>query len=89
MMPVIVDEIADMDKKNIKTIVNQIAQSGFSVFCATPHRLSTVCKHVGNHINIDYCKFNKDLMHPDCVLHILPQHIDTFGKRDSAEERVV
>lgn len=83
-MPVIVDEIADIDKDNIATIVSQISSAGFSIFCATPHRITPVCQSVGKHIDIDYCKFDKPRISEKCVLHILPKHINTFGKKHAS-----
>lgn len=79
-LPIIVDEIAALDATNSNTVVNQIAEHGFSIFCATPEFTATVANNVGRFLYIGDVS-PKNIMLPSCQLHVLPEHIEYFGEK--------
>lgn len=78
-IPIVIDEVADIDTHNMKNIVMQITRSGFSIFCATPTFSTIVCIHIGNYILLDSCQLQVERHSPKCELHIMPTHINHFG----------
>lgn len=78
-IPIVIDEIADIDTHNMKNIVAQITRAGFSIFCATPTFSATVCMHIGGYILIDSCQLKVERHSPKCELHIMPMHINRLG----------
>lgn len=78
-LPIIVDEINTLDATNSNTVINQIAEHGFSIFCATPEFTATVANNVGRFLYIGDVN-PKNIMLPSCQLHVLPEHIEYFGE---------
>lgn len=77
-MPIIVDEISTLDFKNTDATIKQIADHGFSIFCATPSFSAFVSQKVGRWIMIDRAMVKKPLV-KKCHMNILPGHIESFG----------
>jgi len=82
-MPIIVDEVSTLDFKNTKATIKQIADHGFSIFCATPAYSGYICSKVGRWITIDRSTIQRPIV-DDCYLNILPQHIEKFGAKPNA-----
>lgn len=77
-MPLIIDEIADIDESNIQAIVKEADRAGFSIFSATPTSNPVVCKYIGNWVHINLHRFG-DAGNTDGLLHIMPYSINRFG----------
>ncbi len=77
-MPIIVDEVSTLDFKNTKATIQQIAEHGFSIFCATPTFSGFISQNVGRYIMIDRAKMKQPLVRK-CHMHILPEHVESFG----------
>ncbi|MBT7409131.1 MAG: hypothetical protein HN826_05480 [Methylococcales bacterium] len=77
--PIIVDEIGTLDSYNTDAAIKQIADHGFSIFCATPQFSPSVSMKVGRWIMIDHCMVEKPLVNK-CHINILPDHIQKFGE---------
>lgn len=76
-MPIIIDEIGDLDDSNTKSIIECIGEHGFSAFCATPEQRTSVCQNVGRWIYIDFNVLSAPQL-PDCYLHIMPDSINEW-----------
>lgn len=76
-MPIIIDEIGDLDDNNTKSIIECIGEHGFSAFCATPEQRTSVCQNVGRWIYIDFNVLTAPQL-PDCYLHIMPDSINEW-----------
>lgn len=77
-MPLIIDEIADIDESNIQAIVKEADRAGFSIFSATPTSNPVVCKYIGNWVHINLHRFG-EVGNTDGLLHIMPYSINRFG----------
>lgn len=77
-MPIIVDEISTLDTKNIDATIKQIADHGFSIFCATPSFNAALVRKVGRWITIDQKTVQAPMVNK-CHFNILPDHIQSFG----------
>ena len=77
-IPIIVDEVSTLDFKNTKATIQQIAEHGFSIFCATPTFSGFISQNVGRYIMIDRAKMKQPLVRK-CHMHILPEHVESFG----------
>lgn len=82
-MPIIVDEVGTLDFKNTNATIQQIAEHGFSIFCATPTFSGYISRNVGRWIMIDRAKISSPLV-AKCHMHILPEHIESFGRKANA-----
>lgn len=80
-LPIIVDEIAALDAENSETVIKQIAEHGFSIFCATPDYKANIAQCVGRYIHIDENR-PKNVLITSCQLHLLPQHVERFGVKN-------
>ena len=78
-MPIIIDEIGDLDDSNTKTIIDCIGQHGFSAFCATPTQRTSVCQSVKRWVHVDYNVLEHAPQVADCVLNIMPEAINYWG----------
>jgi hypothetical protein len=76
-MPIIVDEISTLDFKNTDSTIKQIADHGFSIFCATPSFSAFVSQKVGRWIMIDRAMVQTPLVNK-CHLNILPRHVESL-----------
>lgn len=79
-MPIIVDEISTLDSKNTDAAIKQIADHGFSIFCATPSFSAFISQKVGRWIMIDRTIVKKPLVN-QCYMHLLPSHTESFGEQ--------
>lgn len=82
-LPIVVDEIAALDAENSETVIRQISEHGFSIFCATPDYKANIAKCVGRYIHIDENR-PKNVLIPSCQLHLLPHHVESFGVKNEA-----
>src|SRR5690606_19939631 len=82
-LPIVVDEIGTLDSKNTKAVVDQCIDHGFTLFCATPNFSPSLNRIVGRTLNMDAAKVPETRVN-ECVVQILPQHIDYFGARHEA-----
>lgn len=82
-MPIVIDEIGDLDSANTKTIIECIEQHGFSAFCATPEQGTPVCMNVGRWIHVDSSLLECQAIVNGCDLHITPQSIMVWGERSN------
>ncbi|UZE97233.1 coiled-coil domain-containing protein [Alkalimarinus alittae] len=80
-IPIIVDEIGTLDGKNTSATIKQIAEHGFSIFCATPTFSPLVANLVGRWVSIDRFSVTAPLV-KKCHMHILPAHIESFEGQD-------
>ncbi len=78
-MPIVVDEIGELDTRNTNSTIEQISEHGFSIFCATPNYSAIVSQKVGQWIMIDKSVISKPLV-PKCHFNVMPEHVDRFGK---------
>ena len=78
-MPIIVDEIGTLDIKNTGSTIEQIAEHGFSIFCATPSFSAFVSQKVGRWVMIDQSMVKSPMVN-GCHMNILPEHIESFGE---------
>ncbi len=78
-MPIIVDEIGTLDLKNTSSTIDQIAEHGFSIFCATPSFSAFVSQKVGRWIMIDQSMVKVPMV-SGCHMNIMPDHIESFGE---------
>ena len=81
-MPIIVDEISTLDFKNTDATIKQIADHGFSIFCATPSFSAFVSQKVGRWVMIDRAMVKAPLVNK-CHMNILPSHTESFGEQAS------
>lgn len=83
-MPIVVDEISTLDQNNTEAAIKQIADHGFSIFCATPSFSASVGKKVGHWILLDRALV-KEAMVNECHMNIMPNSIESFqDKLDAA-----
>lgn len=82
-LPIIVDEIAALDAENSETVIKQISEQGFSIFCATPDYKANIAQCVGRYIHIDENR-PKNVLIASCQLHLLPEHVERFGVKNEA-----
>ena len=87
-MPIIIDEIGDLDDTNTKTIIECIGQHGFSAFCATPTQRTSVCQSVKRWIHVDYNVLEHVPQVADCVLNIMPEAINFWGAQDDSSSEL-
>ncbi len=81
-MPIVIDEIGDLDDDNTSTIIDCIDKHGFSAFCATPTQRASVCQSVKRWIRVDYNVFQHPPTVASCVLNILPESVEVWGNID-------
>lgn len=81
-MPIVVDEVGTLDFKNTKATIQQIGEHGFSIFCATPTFSGFISRNVGRWIMLDRAKIKAPRV-AKCHMHILPEHIESFGSLTS------
>ena len=81
-MPIVIDEIGDLDDDNTSTIIDCIDKHGFSAFCATPTQRASVCQSVRRWIRVDYNVFQHPPTVASCVLNILPESVEVWGNID-------
>ena len=84
-MPIVIDEIGDLDDDNTSTIIDCIDRHGFSAFCATPTQRASVCQSVKRWIRVDYNVFQHPPTVANCVLNILPESVEVWGKVDDEQ----
>lgn len=84
-MPIVIDEIGDLDDDNTSTIIDCIDRHGFSAFCATPTQRASVCQSVKRWIRVDYNVFQHPPTVASCVLNILPESVEVWGKVDDEQ----
>lgn len=84
-MPIVIDEIGDLDDDNTSTIIDCIDRHGFSAFCATPTQRASVCQSVRRWIRVDYNVFQHPPTVASCVLNILPESVEVWGKVDGEQ----
>ncbi|WP_169393406.1 MULTISPECIES: hypothetical protein [Psychrobacter] len=84
-MPIVIDEIGDLDDDNTSTIIDCIDSHGFSAFCATPTQRASVCQSVKRWIRVDYNIFQHPHTVASCVLNILPESVEVWGKVDGEQ----
>ena len=82
-LPIVVDEIGTLDSKNTKSVVNQIIDHGFTLFCATPNFSPSLNRIVGRTLTLDAVKV-PEVCVEECSIHILPRHINYFGTHHEA-----
>ena len=87
-MPIIIDEIGDLDDTNTKTIIECIGQHGFSAFCATPTQRTSVCQSVKRWIHVDYNVLEHVPQVAECVLNIMPEAINFWGAQDDSSSEL-
>lgn len=78
-MPIIVDEISTLDFKNTSATIKQIADHGFSIFCATPSFSGFIIQNVGRWIMIDRVKVRQPMV-SKCHMNILPKDVEGYGE---------
>lgn len=81
-MPIVIDEIGDLDDDNSSTIIDCIDKHGFSAFCATPTQRASVCQSVRRWIRVDYNVFQHPPTVASCVLNVLPESVEVWGNID-------
>lgn len=54
VLPIVIDEINQLDSDNINTIIEQIESMNMTVFCATPSETGKVCSGIEKWINISH-----------------------------------
>lgn len=79
-LPIVVDEVSTLDAANSMATIQQISEQGFSILCATPEFNAHVAESVGCYILIDKYRANYHML-DQCQMHLLPQHVNRFGKR--------
>lgn len=84
-MPIIIDEIGDLDDNNTSTIIDCIDEHGFSAFCATPTQRASVCQSVKRWIRIDYNVLAQPPKISGCVLNIMPESVEVWGQTEPVE----
>lgn len=87
-MPIIIDEIGDLDDSNTKTIIDCIGQHGFSAFCATPTQRTSVCQSVKRWVHVDYNVLEHAPQVADCVLNIMPEAINYWGEQPDIDNEL-
>lgn len=78
-MPIIVDEVSTIDFKNTCATIKQIADHGFSIFCATPSFSGYISQNVGRWIMIDRVKVRQPMV-SKCHMNILPKYVEGYGE---------
>lgn len=78
-MPIIVDEIGELDSNNTNSTIEQISEHGFSIFCATPNFSAILSQKVGQWIMIDKSVISQPMV-PNCHFNVMPEHVERFGK---------
>jgi len=76
-MPIVVDEIGTLDRRNMLSTLEQIESHGFSMFCATPTFMSHLCQSVKRWVQIDKMVISEPMV-PNCHMNILPEDIASF-----------
>lgn len=79
-MPIIVDEIGTLDIINAGATITQIADHGFSIFCATPSFSASVARDVGRWIMIDKFRVKTPIV-KHCIMNIMPGEVESFGEK--------
>ncbi|TXD97548.1 hypothetical protein ES754_00750 [Psychrobacter frigidicola] len=87
-MPIVIDEIGDLDDDNTSTIIDCIDRHGFSAFCATPTQRASVCQSVKRWIRVDYNVFQHPPKVASCVLNILPESVEVWGQINDDQARL-
>lgn len=84
-MPIVIDEIGDLDDANTATIVACIESHGFVAFCAKPTQSTIVCLSVGRWVVIDHNLLNEDCapMVQGCTLNVMPKAVSVWGDKDT------
>jgi hypothetical protein len=78
-MPIVVDEIGTLDRRNMLSTLEQIESHGFSMFCATPTFMSHLCQSVKRWVQIDKMVISEPMV-PNCHMNILPNDVTVFGE---------
>lgn len=86
-MPIIVDEVASIDKDNIKTIVKYVTEAGFVVICASPAKCADALRHIPRYMYVDKSVLKGTLMSKDCEFNLMPKDIALVAKevKDDSE----
>lgn len=79
-MPIVVDEIGTIDYGNADSTIKQIAEHGFSIFCATPNFSAFIARKVGRWIMIDRAMVKHPLV-SKCHMNILPHYCESYGEQ--------
>lgn len=77
-LPIVVDEIGTLDRRNTEAVVSQIIEHGFTLFCATPNYSPVLNLTVGRSLELGTVKVRQVQVH-QCEMHVLPEHINVFG----------
>lgn len=80
-MPIVIDEIGDLDDNNTATIVKCIDSHGFSAFCAKPSMSSAVCLAVGRWVHVDHYQLTCSPMVAACKLNVMPHMVSVWGEQ--------
>lgn len=78
-MPIVVDEIGSLDSANTDSTIKQIADHGFSIFCATPTFSAHISQKVGRWVMVNQATVDAPLAE-GCNTVILPEHVESFGE---------
>lgn len=87
-MPIIIDEIGDLDDANTATIVECIESHGFVAFCAKPTQSTIVCLSVGRWVVIDHNLLKEGYapLVQGCTLNVMPDSIDVWGDKSKSQD---
>lgn len=58
-LPLLIDEISNLDAKNLRAARDIAEADGFFIFGATPDLTTSIGKVIGNYVNLDYFRANE------------------------------
>lgn len=87
-MPIVIDEIGDLDDANTATIVECIESHGFVAFCAKPTQSTIVCLSVGRWVVIDHnvLKVGYAPLVQGCTLNVMPSAVYVWGSKPHLQD---
>lgn len=85
-MPIVVDEVSQIDENNLSTLVNQIHGLGFSIYCATPSESTITQINIGRWVNLDACSYGVDDDDKNARLYLTHNDICTFSRKNITQD---
>lgn len=79
-MPIIVDEVASIDKENIKTISEHVTNAGFTLICANPDLHSVALRYIPNYVFVDKSVLSGVVKAHGCELSLMPNAVNRLSE---------
>ena len=79
-VPIIVDEVASIDKDNIKSVFERVTQAGFTLIVANPSLHADTLRFIKKYVYVDKTVLNGIVKVPACELVLTADSIQYLGE---------